>query len=114
MQQRGHRTAVYTRRHWACGGCARTGLILVHCDDTPEKQAWRRQQSHEAQTRSNRCAGRYLRWFTTSEEFQADDDYQGVTRHYGSPEYQRGYAAGYAAKRRNQPPRADAVREDTR
>ncbi len=112
MQHHGHRTAIYTRRHWACGGCGRTGLILVHCDDTPEKQVWRRQQSHAAQRRTDRCAGRALRWFTTSEELQADADYPGVTRPDQSTAYHRGYHAGYAAKRRGPPKAVDARRED--
>src|SRR5258708_6369202 len=74
MQPRGKRSARYTRRHWACGRCGRTGLILVHQEDTPEKQAWRRAQSHSAQVRRDRCSGRGLRWWTRSQELDKDGD----------------------------------------
>lgn len=74
--QKGHRTQTYTRRHWRCESCGRKGFVLVHRDDTPAKAAWRREQSHGAQSarsRLNPCRGRHLLWFTNAQELAAAD-----------------------------------------
>jgi len=50
------------------------GFVLIKWDDTAPKGQWRRQQSHNAQIRPDRCSGgRYLRWFTASQEMDAEE-----------------------------------------
>jgi len=68
------RTETYTRRHWRCERCGAHGLVLIHIADTPEKANRRREQSHQAQRRRDACPnGKYLLWYTTSQELDAEE-----------------------------------------
>lgn len=55
-------THVYTRFNWECYSCEARGMILRHRDDSDAKAEWRRDQSHRAQQRRDRCPHPALHW----------------------------------------------------